>query len=172
MTPIETERLLLRRYEDNDAPALAPLANDWDVARWLPNLPYPYAESDALDFIAKARVLLDEKRDYQLAITRKEDGAVLGTVGVHVASRAVPELGYWLGKPYWDQGYATETARAMVDFSFRTVGLELLMARVFDGNTASQRVLVKTGFALVDLREMETETRGHKRYTVYHRHAG
>ena len=60
----------------------------------------------------------------------------------------------------------------MVDFSFRTVGLELLMARVFDGNTASQRVLVKTGFALVDLREMETETRGHKRYTVYHRHAG
>ena len=94
MTPIETERLLLRRYEDNDAPALAPLANDWDVARWLPNLPYPYAESDALDFIAKARVLLDEKRDYQLAITRKEDGAVLGTVGVHVASRAIPELDY------------------------------------------------------------------------------
>ena len=172
MIPIETERLILRRYEDNDAAALAPLANDWDVSRWLPHVPHPYAESDARAFIAQAQALLDERREYQLAITLKSDGRLIGTTGVHVASRSIPELGYWLGKRYWGRGFATETTQAMMAFSFKTLGLDTLMARVFDGNTASERVLVKLGFALVEIHEMEKDVRGHTRYTVYHRHAG
>jgi 8-oxo-dGTP diphosphatase len=171
VTPIETKRLILRRYEESDAAALVRLVNDWDVSRWLPHVPHPYAEPDARDFIASAQALLDDRREYQLAITLK-DGTLIGTTGVHVASRSIPELGYWLGKRYWGRGFATETAAAMVNFSFKTLGLDMLMARVFDGNTASERVLVKLGFALIEIREMETDVRGHSRYTVYHRHAG
>ena len=169
MTPVETDRLVLRRYEKDDVAALVPLATEWDVTRWLPQIPHPYTEHDARTFIAQAQSLVDERREYQLAITRKDDGALMGTIAVHVASRSIPELGYWLGKPFWAQGFATEAARAMVGFARNGLGLSALMARVFDGNTASERVLVKNGFALTEFHDVPNGVRGHYRYGVYQR---
>jgi len=172
MTPVETTRLVLRRYEDRDVADLVPLATEWDVSRWLPQIPHPYTVRDARTFIAQAQSLVDERREYQLAITRRDDGALLGTIAIHVASRSIPELGYWLGKPFWGQGFASEAARAMVGFARNRLRLSVLMARVFDGNTASERVLVKNGFALTEFRDIPDGMRGHYRYGVYQRDVG
>ena len=169
MTPIETDRLVLRGYEEDDVAELVPLATEWDVTRWLPQIPHPYTEKDGLSFIAEAQSLLAERRDWQLAISRKGDGALMGTIAVHVASRSIPELGYWLGKPFWGEGYATEAARAMVGFARNRLRLSALMARVFDGNTASERVLIKNGFALTEFHDVPNGVRGHYRYGVYQR---
>ena len=169
MTPIETDRLVLRRYEERDIAELVPLATEWDVTRWLPQIPHPYTAENGRTFVKQAQSLLDERRDYQLAITGRATGALIGTVAVHVASRSIPELGYWLGKPFWGQGFATEAARAMVVFARDRLGLSALMARVFEGNTASERVLIKNGFALKEFHDLPERVRGHNRYGVYQR---
>ncbi len=171
MRPIKTERLVLRRYEDGDLRALVPLANDWEVTRWMPHLAHPYTAADGRAFIAQAQSLVDERREYQLAIVDKATDALMGTVGLHVVGRAIPELGYWLGRDYWAQGYATEAARAMIDHSFKSLGVSALMARVFDGNIASERVLIKSGFALIEMHNLPEALRGHHRYGIYQRHA-
>jgi len=169
VTPIETNRLVLCRYEDGDAADLVLLANDWAISRWIPPIPHPYGDEDARDFISEAQTLVDQEREYQLAITRRSDGALMGTVGLHVASRSIPELGYWLGKPFWGKGYATEAAQGMIGFA-GGLGLATLMARVFDGNDASAHVLANTGFALTETVEIPEPVRGHKRYGIYQRH--
>jgi ribosomal-protein-alanine N-acetyltransferase len=171
VTPIETDRLVLRRYENSDLAALVPLANDWEVTRWLPHMAHPYTAEDGRAFIAQAQSLVDERREYQLAVVAKTSDVLVGTAGLHVSGRAIPELGYWLGRDYWARGYATEVARAIIDFSFKSLGLGALMARVFDGNIASERVLIKAGFALTEIHELPEGLRGHHRYGIYQRHA-
>ena len=82
------------------------------------------------------------------AITRKEDGRLLGAIGLRIeAEDQRAELGYWVGKPYWGQGFCTEAARATVDFGFQRLGLHRIQACHFARNIASGRVLQKIGMA-------------------------
>ena len=141
---LETERLLLRPPGRRDIPAIVPLANDYDVAKNLSRLPHPYTNEDAQAFVAQ----VEEKRaagtDFNFAITRKSDGVYMGGIGLHLKDGSF-EFGYWLGKPYWRLGYATEAARRLVAFAFDDLKAEQVSAGWFHDNPRSGNVLAKLG---------------------------
>jgi RimJ/RimL family protein N-acetyltransferase len=139
---LETERLVLRAPRLDDAEAIATLINDRRIAENLARVPHPYTLADAEGFIEWA-----SKNDSEAAflITRAE-GTIIGGCGVGVLSGTDPEIGYWLGVPYWGNGYATEVARAVIDHAFTNLGYERLEAGARVSNPASRRVLEKCGF--------------------------
>ncbi|WP_300030299.1 GNAT family N-acetyltransferase [uncultured Roseobacter sp.] len=133
---IQTKRLVLRPHQAGDAAALVALIGNRNVARWLPHVPHPYTEADAQAFFARRR-----ERDEALAITL--DGVLIGGCGID------EELGYWLGEPYWGQGYASEAARALIDRYFEQTQAPLMSGHRI-GNAASRRVLCGLGFTDTD----------------------
>jgi 8-oxo-dGTP diphosphatase len=161
---LETERLLLRHPEERDVDAIVPLIGEWEVAKNLGRVPHPYARSDAQAYIAKAVEGRAKGSDFNFAIARKSDGALLGTCGVHLREAGHFEFGYWLGKPFWRQGYATESARRLVSFGFREIKIDRLVAGWFHDNPASGRVLAKLGCAMTGAEQRNCLARGH---TVY-----
>jgi RimJ/RimL family protein N-acetyltransferase len=138
---LETERLVLRAPRLEDAKAVAQLANDRRIAENTTRIPHPYSLVDAEKFIASVNRPEDE---IAFLITRA--GAVLGAVGIAMPERDAPELGYWLGVPFWGHGYATEAVRAVIDHAFADLGYEALGAGARVTNPASRRVLEKCGF--------------------------
>jgi len=115
---------------------------DFEVSRNLARVPYPYGEADAEDFVA-ARGRHGDGH-YSFSILRKSDDMFLGGIGLHLDTRGY-ELGYWLGKPFWGVGYASEAARVVARFAFETLDVPYLRAGWFDDNPASGHVLVKLG---------------------------
>jgi RimJ/RimL family protein N-acetyltransferase len=143
-TILETERLLLRPPERRDISALVPLANDYDVAKNLSTLPHPYTVAHGEEFVARVEAQRATGTDFNFAITRKADRAYMGGCGVHVKQGKF-EFGYWLGKPFWKQGYATEAARRLVEFAFDELQTESVWAGWYFDNPASGHVLEKLG---------------------------
>ena len=144
MCILETERLLLRRPERRDIPAIVPLANDYDVAKNLSKLPHPYTAQDGENFVAMAQEKRAAGTDFNFAITRKSDGGFIGCTGLHL-SDGVFEFGYWLGKPYWRQGYATAAAPRLVSFAFDELLADEVHAGWVHDNPRSGNVLAKLG---------------------------
>ncbi len=138
---LETERLVLRRPALADVKAIARLANDRRIAQNTTRIPHPYTVSDAefyLQFVER------QARATSFAITR--EGDFVGTIGIDLGKPDLPEIGYWLGVPYWGQGYASEAARAVIDYAFEEFGCAELRAGARVVNPASRRVLEKCGF--------------------------
>jgi [ribosomal protein S5]-alanine N-acetyltransferase len=143
---LESERLLLRVPEGSDAPTVAALMNDWEVVKNLASAPFPYLEEHARDFIGRQEAGRAKGTDFVFAITRKSDGALMGKCGLHMKDAPGFEMGYWLGRPYWGLGYATEAAAQVLAFGFRNLRAETIWAGWFHDNPASGRVLEKLGF--------------------------
>src|SRR5262245_42514186 len=117
---LATERLTLRAPRCDDAKAIAALANDRRIAENTLRIPHPYGLADAESFIAIANTA----GEHTFLITRDAD--VLGTCGIARRNGEEPEIGYWLGVPFWGQGYATEAARALIDHAFGDLGYDCL----------------------------------------------
>lgn len=141
-----TERLVLRPLHDDDIPELTELANNRKIADMLAHMPHPYSECEARTFIESSRHNMAGGVTY--AVTLAECGAFIGSAALHKTVRGL-ELGYWIGEPYWDRGYATETAHALVDLAFRAGSSERLHAACRTDNTASRRVIHKCGFQYI-----------------------
>ena len=140
---LETDRLTLRRPTAADAPVIERLAGEADVARHTANIPHPYPPGAAAAWLAG----LSDESEIVWAIERREGGEFLGCIGLRPdpdAGRGVP--GYWIGKPYWGQGYATEALRAVVAYAFDTRRFDRLDCSAAIGNAASARVQEKLGF--------------------------
>jgi RimJ/RimL family protein N-acetyltransferase len=140
---LRTERLVLRTPQRSDASRIGKLSRDHAVARMVTRMPYPQPDIGAEGFllIMEARAPLGE--DHLFAIELTDEG-VIGLCGAHAHGDRF-EIGYWLGRPYWGQGYATEAARALTAYA---LALERgpLVATHFVDNPASGRVLEKAGF--------------------------
>ena len=114
------------------------------MAKNTSRVPHPYTEDDAFEFLGIAAIGWATGGDLLFAIVEKASGAYLGGCGVHPAHGW--EIGYWLGKPYWGQGYATEAAGRLLAYAFNQCAADRLTARWFHDNPASGRVLAKLGF--------------------------
>lgn len=138
-------RLVLRTPHEDDIDALAHLANNANIATMVARMPHPYTVADAADFVRRTRAGAIGKCVY--AMTKADNGAFLGCCGIepHEDGRTV-ELGYWLGEPYWNQGYVTEAAHALIDMVFRTRDVDQIDARCRVMNIPSRRVIQKCGF--------------------------
>ncbi len=142
--PIATERLVLRPVGVQDRTRLVALANNWRVAKNLSTVPFPYTEAAADDWIGKQPALWAGGKTVTLTITL--DGALIGGIGIGVRDHEEWELGYWLGEPYWNRGYASEAAFALRDYVFGALELERIVAGHYSDNHASGRILAKLGF--------------------------
>ena len=138
---LETERLMLRRPTLADVKAMAHLANDRRIAENTRRLPYPYLQEHAVEFI---HAMADAPRKTVFLI--EHNHTPIGVVGVDWRQSDAPELGYWLGVAHWGQGFGTEAARAMIDFTFEEFEIEHLISGARVANPASRNILEKCGF--------------------------
>jgi RimJ/RimL family protein N-acetyltransferase len=143
---LETERLVLRAPRLEDVKAIAALANNRKIAEMTSTIPHPYAHADAEAWVGNAMA----QAGAHFAVFTKDDEFV-GACGYRevagcAVGEAAPELGYWIGEPYWNRGYATEAVRAVIDHAFADNGLEVLHGGCRVTNLASRRVLEKCGF--------------------------
>jgi [ribosomal protein S5]-alanine N-acetyltransferase len=163
-TRLETKRLLLRPPELADVAAFAPLIGDYDVAKNLSRVPHPYADGEGEAFVARVSEERAKGSAFVFAVTRKQDQAYMGACGLHLRDGGAFELGYWLGKPYWGQGYATEAAAAVCGFGFGALKVERMIAGFFHDNPASGRVLEKLGCTPDGAEQRDCLARGHAVY--------
>jgi RimJ/RimL family protein N-acetyltransferase len=143
-----TDRLLLRPGWAEDAPALAGAIADEAIVRNLATAPWPYG-------VAEAEAFLSAPRDPILPsflITERTAGAprLIGACGFSRRPSGAVELGYWIARRHWNQGFATEAGLALIEIA-RALGLERLEASHFVDNPASGRVLEKLGFVATGL---------------------
>ena len=141
---IETRRLALRAPDFADAGRIAGLANDLDIARMTTRLPHPYLRGDAEAFLARMAAL-DYAREAVFVIEQEDEGPI-GVVGLHRTASFAPEIGYWLGRPYWGRGFATEAASAVLAWAKTAWRQRAVISGHFADNPASGRVLEKAGF--------------------------
>ncbi|MFQ6030023.1 MAG: GNAT family N-acetyltransferase [Dehalococcoidia bacterium] len=139
---IETERLTLRPLSLADAPAMQSLASDREVASGTMSMPHPYPAGEAERWIG----MMLERERAAFAITLRSTDTFMGAIGlVHHPEQLYAEMGYWLGKSYWNQGYATEAVAAVLKYAFEELKLNRVYAGHFKRNPASGRVLEKIG---------------------------
>lgn len=141
-----TERLVLRPFRASDADRVTELAGVREIALNTLNVPHPYERRHAEEWIASHHGQYERRESVTYAVTLREDGLLVGAVGLIVdAANEVAELGYWVGKPYWGQGYASEAARALMGWGFAHLGLHRVHASHFPRNPASGAVLRRLG---------------------------
>ena len=147
MTTLETDRLFLREFEEDDLQAIHEYASDPKVVRymgWGPN-----TEKDTQKFLQRAfeQQRNQPRTDHDLAIILKAENHLIGSGGLYIGNpiHKEAELGYSLNRRFWGQGYATEAARAFVAFGFEELGLHRVYATCDPANVASARVMEKIG---------------------------
>ena len=147
---LTTERLLLRPFVLADAPDAQRLAGDKQIASTT-TLPHPYEDGMAEEWIGTHQELFEKGELANFAIVLATfapntfaPNALIGAIGLHISQQHErAELGYWIGVPYWKQGYCTEAARAVLRYGFETRGLNRIGARHLARNPASGRVIEK-----------------------------
>ncbi|GAA0525629.1 RimJ/RimL family protein N-acetyltransferase [Rhizomicrobium palustre] len=161
MPRLETERLLLRPPVFGDAPAIARWLGDYEIAKNMDSSPFPITTRDAEHLVKKA--IEDQARGeaYSFAIVRKESGRLLGFCSLTLHEGAY-EISFWIARPFWGQGFASEAAKKLAGFAFKTLKAERIAARWFDDAPASGRVLGKLGFTPLRAEASTTPARGLK----------
>ncbi len=145
-----TDRLRLRRLRPGDADAVVAYVSDWDVAKQTGDIPYPYSETAARDWIGREMRDWARGKGCALAIEDRETGAFIGTVSFRLRNSRLTlkraEVGYWIGKPHWNKGYATEAVGVAVPWFSETLRARRVEAVTFADNEGSIQVLNKLGF--------------------------
>ncbi len=143
---IETERLILRPFTLTDAPDVQCLAGARDIASTTLNIPHPYEDGMAEQWIGTHQEKYEKGEGLILAIVLRSDQSLIGSIGLNIDQQHEnAELGYWIGKPYWNKGYCTEAAEAVVRYGFEVLGLNRIHASHLKRNPASGRVMQKIG---------------------------
>lgn len=144
---LQTERLVLRPLTPDDAPVLARRAGRREIADTTISIPHPYSEQQAREWIAAHGELFTKGRGLVFGMELKREATLAGSIGLREidSEHSQAELGFWVAVEYWGQGYATEAARAVVNFGFDQLGLNRIYAHHMVRNPASGRVLTKIG---------------------------
>lgn len=143
---IETERLILRPFEHSDAVKVSDLAGDPQIYQTTQAIPHPYEVAMAERWIASLPQQFATGAGITFAIQRKEDNALVGSVALIItAEHRKGNIGYWIGVPYWGNGYCSEAAEAVVRFGFEKLSLHKIYAGHMESNPASGRVMQKIG---------------------------
>jgi [ribosomal protein S5]-alanine N-acetyltransferase len=142
---LRTERLVLRPFTAADADAVHQIVSDREIAYNTAHIPHPYPDGLATEWIERITARWETGESAVFAATLPE-GDLVGAIGLEIEPphhRA--ELGYWVARPFWNGGYATEGARAVVQYGFRVLGLNRVAAHHYSRNPASGRVMQKLG---------------------------
>lgn len=144
-TPLLSARLKLRPLTMDDVPRLSTALDDWDLVKHTANIPHPYTIEDAREFVGQMAVKRDARTGVALAMERTLDGVVVGVIGFGLETDRTPELGYWVARECWGQGYASEAAARLLRHLFLDLGYDRAWASAHPDNAASRRVMDKIG---------------------------
>jgi len=143
---LTTERLILRPFEISDAQRTSELCNNYNIYKNTLSLPFPYPIESALTWIATHEENFANDKSYEFAITNKATGELYGAIGLsNHQQHKNGEIGYWIGEEYWGNGYATEAAKAIIDFAFTEKRYHKVWGRFFTTNPTSGKVMEKAG---------------------------
>jgi RimJ/RimL family protein N-acetyltransferase len=146
---LPTARLLLRAFEPSDAPSVQRLAGEREIALNTALIPHPYPDGAAAEWIAGLSKSFASGASAVFAIVERGSGELVGSIGLTFdRAHNMAELGYWLGKPFWGQGYCTDAGAQVLRYGFEDRELNRVWAGRFGRNVASGRVLEKLGLRL------------------------
>jgi ribosomal-protein-alanine N-acetyltransferase len=143
---LETERLILRPFRLSDAKRVQLLAGSKEIATYT-NMPNPYLDGVAEDWINTHESVFQDGKGAVFAITLKDNGELIGAISLININKTSNHaaIGFWIGVPYWNNGYCTEAGKAILRYGFTERGLNRLYASYMSSNYASGRVLEKLG---------------------------
>lgn len=148
LEPLEIGPLILRAFREDDAQEVQTLAGDFEVADTTARIPHPYEDGLAEAWIEGQAKEREEGREVVFAIEEGASNRLVGAIGLVLGPQAhSAEVGYWIGKPFWNQGYATLALKGVLAFAFQTLGLERVYAHHMTRNAASGRVMEKAGMS-------------------------
>lgn len=135
----------IRSYELSDLEALVKYANNIKVSQLLRDqFPYPYTRFDAEAWLMEA---CNQYTETNFAIANNQE--LIGAIGINPqedVNRFSAEIGYWLGEPFWGKGIVTDAVKTFTKYVFENFDLNRIFANVFEGNFASEKILMKTGY--------------------------
>lgn len=141
---IETERLILSQLKEEDLPFVVDYLQDKIFSDLTFNIPYPYRQEDAEFWLKMSKEAFEKGSGFTFAI-RDKDEKIIGAIGLHDREEGKAELGYWMAKTYWNQGFVTEAAKAVLDFGFKELTFNKIFATHFLHNPASGKIMEKIG---------------------------
>ena len=148
MFEITTDRLVLRKViTEQEKKSLVHLLNDWEVARWLTNVPYPYTYDDLEDYL-----LISNSNELDLNIFFNDQ--IIGRVGLTLDNDDnYFDLGYFLGKDFWSKGYATEASESLLNYALDNLDSPKIKSGYFIDNFRSGNILKKLGFKEIGIKK-------------------
>ncbi len=159
---IRTARLTLRPPR-GEGPALVALLNDWELIKNTAALPFPFTVADADEWLAQdPDQMACDRVLSRKAIEVTESATLIGAIDLFERNGEAC-IAYWIGRPFWGNGYATEAARAFIAHVFATKAIDNLRAGLFVENAASVRVLEKLGFQVRGEFDIDAPERGGNR---------
>lgn len=135
----------IRSYEYSDQEALVKYANNYNISRLLrDHFPFPYTKSDAETWLIHA---CSQEIETNFVIANEVE--LIGAIGINLqndVNRFSSEIGYWLAEPFWGKGITTLALKKFTEYAFNNFSLNRIYANVFEGNDASEKVLLKAGY--------------------------
>lgn len=143
---LETDRLILRQLNRKDRQRIMLLAGDKEIAKTTLNIPHPYTEKHAMEWINSTLLAFERRQSSVFGLVLKSENQLIGAMSVDYNKKHQRgALGYWIGKPYWNKGFATEALRIVLEYEFSRDVLNKVEACYFAENPASGRVMQKAG---------------------------
>jgi RimJ/RimL family protein N-acetyltransferase len=146
--PLSDGIVSLRPWTLDDVPAIAAACDDVEIARWIHQLPSPYRESDAHEYVLSTVAAWNDSLGAFFAVVDCGSAAVIGSIALHVLDHELAnvEVGYWTAAPARGRGLTTRALRLLSGWALREAGAERVQLRADVCNTASLRVAEKAGF--------------------------
>jgi len=141
-----TQRIVLRPFHPEDAARIQELAGDKAVAENCLGIPHPYPDGMAAQWISNQSELWRDGISATFAIELTAEPALIGAISLMQIASMSTEIGYWIGRPYWNMGYASEAASRVTRFAFEELGIQCLVGQNLVTNPASGAILRKCGF--------------------------
>jgi RimJ/RimL family protein N-acetyltransferase len=142
---LRSDGIVLRRWRDDDAPAIIAACQDPEIVRWLPVIPSPYGEQEAREYLEQCRLNWELGEAYNFAIV-DDSGELLGSVAMRVLRFSVGHIGYWVVPEARRRGVASKALETLCRWAVGDLGLKRLELMTDPDNVASQGVAEKVGF--------------------------
>lgn len=146
---LKSERLTLRPFTLDDSIQVQKLAGDAKIAETTLNVPHPYPDGTAEEWITSHKKEFKEDKNIVWAITLAESKQLVGAIRLTLHNEFnKAEFGFWIGVPFWNNGYASEALATVLKFGFEELKLNKIFAHHLVGNEASGKVMIKHGMKM------------------------
>lgn len=147
---IITKRLRISQLEIQDIPEIIKYAGNKNVSDLTINIPFPYKNEDAAKWIENSNNIFKNAQGFTFKISLRGSNIFIGSISLNIVPHAIgeAELGFWIAENYWNQGYATEATKAVIEFGFDNLNITKIYASHFSENVSSGKVLVKNNMSI------------------------